>query len=229
MVAPGWFDRAWLTQEDQFGRAYFFQRQLSRNSFPFSVFAPALRVVWIPAVIADVLSAASADVLDLQVSAEAQVACGPAAPADPDLDDPPWVAGADDSDEPVASMAGRVYQAWMVDMADCHRDDFPAGYNLAGCPVRTADDCSRDDCTEDEADDNFADGSANRRDSPDGWTRRSAAVDTRGAAAGKGYAIPPTRRGCSRRDAIPSSIPSRPIPKAGCPPAAPRFRSPRRN
>src|SRR5882672_4334948 len=118
----------------------------------------------------------------------------------------------------------------MVEMAgDCHWDDFPAGCNLAGYPVCKADDCSPDGYTEDEAGDNFADGSASRRDSPDGWTTQSAADDTMGAAADKDYAIHPKRYGCSRHAAIPNSIPIRPIPRTGCPPATPRFRSPRRS
>lgn len=120
-------------------------------------------------------------------------------------------------------------RAWAVGLvADCHRDEFPAG-NPADCLVRKADECSRDGYTEDEGDDNFADDSANRRDSPDGWPTRSAAGDTRCVAADKDSPNLPKPRGCSTRDVIPSSIPNLPTPKAGCPPATPRFRFPRRN
>jgi Pentapeptide repeats (8 copies) len=112
--------------------------------------------------------------------------------------------------------------------ADCHRGDFLAGCIPADCPVRTADDCSPDRSPDDWGDDSFSDDSASRRDNPDGWPTRSVADDTRGAAADKDSPSHPTRRGCSTRGAIPSSIPIRPIPRAGCLPAAPRFRFPLR-
>jgi hypothetical protein len=88
-----------------------------------------------------------------------------AASVAPDVDDsayPVWA---------VAPMVDLVFLAWAGEFpAGCHRDDFRAGCNPADSLVRKAADCSRAGFPDDSVDDNFVDDSANRRDSPDGWT-----------------------------------------------------------
>jgi hypothetical protein len=74
-----------------------------------------------------------------------------------------------------------------------------------------------------------ADDNANCRGSRGGSPIRLAADDTNSAADDMDSTNRPNSRGCSRRDALPSSIPIHPIPKAGYQPAAHQSRFQRRN
>ena len=82
----------------------------------------------------------------------------------------------------------------------------------------TAGGCSRaDEFRGDRADDNLADGSANRHRIRAGCATGSVAGGTRVGQGGRDWVpILPNNRGCNMRDGRSSSIPSHPIPRAGC-------------
>jgi hypothetical protein len=101
----------------------------------------------------------------------------------------------------------------------------PEVCNLADSPVRKVADCIPAHRPASEGD-NLADDNPSCRDSPGDSTKRSVADGTRVGAGDKGSTILPNIRGCSTRGAIPSSIPIRPSPKAGCRSAAPLPRFP---
>ena len=111
--------------------------------------------------------------------------------------------------------AGPVCRVWAEVVLDGgHRVDFPDG--LAGFP-------------EDLEAYSAGDDSPNCHDNLAGWPTQSGAADTQGVADDKDSTILPNSHGCNKRGALPSSIPIRPIPKAGYQPAAPQFQFPRRN
>ena len=105
----------------------------------------------------------------------------------------------------------------------------PAGYpeacNPADSPVRKVDGYTRASLPAWEAD-SLADDNPSCLDIPADSTKRSVADGTRGGADDKDSTILPNTRGCNRRGVIPSSIPIRPSPRAGCRSAAPLSRFP---
>jgi hypothetical protein len=101
----------------------------------------------------------------------------------------------------------------------------PEACNRADSPVRKVDGYTPACHPALEAD-SLADDNPSCLDIPADSTKRSVADGTRVGAGDKGSTILPNIRGCSTRGAIPSSIPIRPSPKAGCRSAAPLPRFP---
>lgn len=97
-----------------------------------------------------------------------------------------------------------------VELGDCRADCIPADYQ-----VHTAGDCIPADSLGAPEACNYEVGIANRRDTLADSPTRSAADDTKVAATGRVFPILPRWRGCSRRDALANSIPTRPNPTVG--------------
>jgi hypothetical protein len=77
--------------------------------------------------------------------------------------------------------------------------------------------------------DSLADDSANCRHIREEHGKVLVADGTIRSADDKDFPIRPRLHGCNRPGVIPSSIPTRPIPKAGCWPLTPRLQSPYQN
>ena len=94
-------------------------------------------------------------------------------------------------------------RAWSAVRADEFRGEFLDG-EPGAAPVYTAGGSAADD-------------SPSCRDSPGDSHKLQDAADSNNAAGDKDSPIRPNKRDCNKRVARPSSIPIRPIPKAGPP------------
>lgn len=116
--------------------------------------------------------------------------------------------------EALASAEASADSAWVAAAHRADQDGIPVGWS--GC---TVDGCSRAVVPDDREGDNSADDTANSHRSRAGWPTPPDADGTRASEDDKDSTTLPRRCGCNRRDAIPSSNPIHPIPRAGQPSA----------